>query len=217
MRNRSKLILAALTAALALGALVSAATATRLAVSNQLFRVTWKSLSFNGGSSFGQVLCPVTIEGTFHSRTIVKSVGALIGFVTSATVASSSCTGGSARVLQESLPWHVLYTGFEGTLPKIATLFVSMLGGKFQVHSNLNLQNCLYEATAANPMKGAINRNTSSGAAESLRPNENEPIPISSGNTEPFKCPPNGFLEGTSNTMGVQGNTSTKITVTLVA
>jgi hypothetical protein len=216
MRNRSKLILAALTAALALGALVSAATATRIAVSNQLFRVTWTGLSFNGGSSFGEVRCPVTIEGTFHSRTIVKNTSSLIGFVTSAAV-GSPCTGGTATILQGSLPWHIWYNGFTGRLPDITGIQLRMLSAAFKVKSNLNGQECLYTAEAASPMKGSVNRTTSTGVAESLRPDETAGIAITSGATGFAQCPTSGFLRGASNTIGVQGNTATKITVTLVA
>jgi hypothetical protein len=219
MRNRSKLILAALTAALALGALVSAATATRLAISNQLFRVTWTGLIFEGGSGSGQVRCPVTMEGTFHSRTIVKNTESLIGFVTSATIREPSCTGGLLTVLQASLPWHIWYDGFSGRLPNIREIHLRMLRAAFKMHSNLNGQECLYTATAASPMKGWINLNTTTGLVESLRPNEepNAGIPITSGNTGFLQCPTAGFLVGRSDTIGVQGNTATKITVTLVA
>jgi hypothetical protein len=216
MQGRLRLAFLALMATLALGALVETATATRLAASNQLARLTWTGLTFSGGSSFGEGRCPLTLEGTFHSRTIVKNTESLIGFITSATV-GSPCTGGTASILQASLPWHVWYDGFSGTLPRITEIRLRMLGVAFKVHSNLNGQECLYTATAANPFKGSVNRNTSTGVAESIRPNENAGIPITSGATGFAQCPTSGFVRGVSNTVGVQGNTATKITVTLVA
>jgi hypothetical protein len=217
MHTRTKLILAALAAAIALGALVAAATATRLAVSNQLVRITWnetRPLTFEGGASFGAVRCLLTMEGTFHSRTVVKSPEALIGFVTSATI--STCTGGSARALQATLPWHIFYGSFSGTLPRITEINVILVGTSFTVQSNLNGQECLYGATAGGPMKGAIVRNTTTGAAESLAPNENAGFPITSGNTSFANCPTVGFFKGSSATLTVQLST-TKVTVSLVA
>jgi hypothetical protein len=40
--------------------------------------------------------CPVAFEGSFHSSTIHKTVGALIAFMTRSTVVSGDCTGGTA-------------------------------------------------------------------------------------------------------------------------
>jgi hypothetical protein len=217
MHTRTKLILAALAAAIALGALVAAATATRLAVSNQLVRITWseaRPLVFEGGSSFGAVRCLLTMEGTFHSRTVAKSPEALIGFVTSATI--STCTGGSARALQASLPWHIFYESFSGTLPRITEINVILVGDAFVVHGNLNGQECLYSATAASPFKGAVVRNTTTGVAENLRPNESVGFAITSGNTSFLNCPTVGFFNGASATLTVQLST-TKVTVSLVA
>jgi hypothetical protein len=219
MRHRSKLMLAALAAALALGAIVTAATATRLAISNQLFRATWTEgvpLVIEGGAGLGTIRCPVTMEGTFHSRTVVKNTAALIGFITSATVFESSCTGGLLNPLQASLPWHVFYDGFSGTLPRITAIDVRVVGAAAIVHNNFGVS-CLFTSTAASPLKASLNRNTTTGVLESLTPNEAAEIPVTSGNLGFNGCPASVMLRGRSATLGIQRNTATRITVTLVA
>ncbi len=212
MRNRSKLLLAALTAALTLGALISTAGANRLALSNNAFRATWNPMVFGAGTGFGEVRCPVTIEGSFHSRTLSKNPEQLIGYVTSAIVNGARCAGGSARILTESLPWHLEYESFVGRLPRIEAVNLNVVGGKFLVRSNLLNIECLYTSTATEPMKGAVNLNTTTGVAENIRITEEPGIPKTSG---PAGCPNPGKLGGTTNSLTLQG-TATKITITLV-
>src|SRR5262245_54186380 len=114
MRTRSKLLLAGLTATIVLGAAVSTAYAGNLSVSEAGVRIVWTPLSLEAA---GQVIaCPVTLEGTFHRRSIVKRRGALIGAITRAIVrggrAAGECTGGTATALTNRLPWHITYEGF---------------------------------------------------------------------------------------------------------
>jgi hypothetical protein len=209
VRNRSKLVLVALTAALTLGALVGMASANRIAQSNQTFRSTWNALEFIG---FVTIRCHVTIEGSFHSRTISKVAEALVGYVSRAIVDEGHCTGGSARVLSESLPWHIRYASFTGTLPNITGIVLRQVNAAFQVSAVvLGAQvNCLFKSTAASPMRGTVE--VSGGVAQNLTP-EAAQIPRSSGSE--FSCGNSGRLGGTSTSLTVQGAT-TKITVTLV-
>jgi hypothetical protein len=67
------------------------------------------------------VACPVTIEGSYHSATIRKVRGALIGVITRAVINGNNppCEGGRATILQETLPWHITYDEFMGMLPNI--------------------------------------------------------------------------------------------------
>lgn len=211
MRNRTKLVLAALTAALTLGALVGMASANRIAQSSQSFRTTWNSLEFLG---FLTIRCHVTIEGSFHSRTISKVAEALVGYVSRAIVDEGHCTGGSARVLGANLPWHIRYESFTGTLPGITGINLRQVNAAFQVSGTLlgSQVNCLFTSSAASPMRGTVNVGTG-GVAESLTPEEAAPIPKTSGGE---LCGTSGRLRGTSTSMTVQG-AATKITVTLVA
>ena len=121
MRTSAKLGLTALMAALLLASAISTASARSLSVSNQNFRITWSSLEFQ---SLIIVRCRVTLEGSFHSRTIVKMARTLIGAITRATVDELDCTNGNGRPRNETLPWHVTYEGFAGTLPNITAVFV---------------------------------------------------------------------------------------------
>jgi hypothetical protein len=203
MRNRSKLALAALSAAMLLAVVVSVASANRLATSNQAWRATFTPMTFTGGGS--TVRCNVTLEGSFHSRTISKVVGQLVGYVTKATVSPHPCTGGDAEAAQESLPWHLRYNSFTGTLPNITTIVVEAISTRFWVESEIIGFGfrCFYRTN----IPGTINREAG-GAITTMRFNKTG-IATESG----FPCP-SGNLEGTGN-VTLQG-TTTKITVTLV-
>jgi hypothetical protein len=214
MRTRSKLLLAGLTAALAFGALISTSSANRLALSGQQFRATWNALRFIG---FVTVECHVTIEGSFHSRTISKVLEALVGYVSRVTVDSTNCTGGSARALTETLPWHIRYGGFTGTLPTIETILLRVINGQFLVQvAGIAPAKCLYTANATSPMRGIVR--LAGGVAESLRIEEPSAIPFTSG-TSSFACGSSGRLgnETVAHASLTEGPTTTKITVTLVA
>jgi hypothetical protein len=122
MRARSRLVLIALTASLIMGFAVSSASAGRLSVSNTRYRITWASLKIAGIEAGASVFCPVTLEGSFHSATIRKTRGALIGAVTRGKVKSESCFEGRAIILQETLPWHLTYESFSSALPRIEVI-----------------------------------------------------------------------------------------------
>ena len=130
MRTSAKLGLTALMAALLLASAISTASASRLSVSNQNIRVTWSSLEFQG---LVTVRCRVTLEGSFHSRTIVKVARTLIGAITRADVDEANCTNGIGRPRNETLPWHITYEGFTGTLPNIATVLVLLSRLRFNL------------------------------------------------------------------------------------
>jgi hypothetical protein len=153
----TKLILVGLTATIAMAFAVNAASANRLSVSNRNFRVVWTSLEFKEPAGFfGTVKCPVTLEGSFHYWTIAKREGALLGHVSRASVISASCTGGHATVLTESLPWHVTYQGFTGTLPDINEIALLLTGAKFKIESAL-AGNCLATTSVEHPALGKAN------------------------------------------------------------
>ena len=124
-------ILALLLFTLAIGT----ASANRLSTSGQTFRAVWTPLTFASAEEGGiQIRCNVTLEGTFHTTTITKETR-LIGYVTSTSFAHP-CEGfgeffmynGTERILGTtlgtSLPWHLTYEGFTGTLPNMRTLLV---------------------------------------------------------------------------------------------
>jgi hypothetical protein len=218
MRTRSKLILAGLTASLLMGLAVSSATAGRLSVSNTKFRVTWAALKFDGLEFESPVICPVTFEGSFHSATIRKTRGALIGAVTRAIVngAEPPCEGGRATILQESLPWHVTYESFGGTLPRIREVTLLLRRYEFRVEIFIGFGNiaCLYldQNRPEENLAGSLTVNETTGQITTLTPLLGRYAGWRSGSS---LCPRRGSLEGEGQVF-LLGSSTTRITVTLI-
>jgi hypothetical protein len=75
-----------------------------------------------------RIQCEATLEGTFHSRTISKVSGSLIGYVTSAFIGpTANCFEGVIAILRETLPWHVRFWKFQGALPSITGVFLEIV------------------------------------------------------------------------------------------
>jgi hypothetical protein len=159
MHKRSQLLLVVLGAAAVMAAAVSTASATRLASNSNTIRSTWAAMEFIA-EGVTTVRCPVTLEGTLHSRTISKVAGQLIGFIKVATVAEASCQNGKARVLSEKLPWHVRYESFGGTLPNISSINTQVIGAAFLVQTRVfGVEvSCLYTTSTTEPNIGKFNR-----------------------------------------------------------
>lgn len=124
----SKLLLAVVSATVLLGALVTSASANHLEISSQTSRATWTRWNFRSGS--GTFECEVVLSGSFHSRTIAKTAGSLIGYITEASV--TRCTRNGMTVNRESLPWHRTYKGFSGTLPNITGIEETIVGAEWR-------------------------------------------------------------------------------------
>jgi hypothetical protein len=180
--RHTKLILAGLTATVFMAFAVTSASANRLSITNHNFRVVWTSLEFQGtGGGFAAVLCPVTLEGSFHYNTIVKSLGALIGHVSRASVNSAGCTGGRATVLTASLPWHVQYQGFSGRLPNIERVRLLLANAAFLIEVTAILHFfCLSRTSVEHPAAGEANVEPG-GNITSLQPDPANNIPTVSG------------------------------------
>lgn len=168
-----KTLMAALAASLALFAAVSTAGAAHLSVSNQGFRVVYSPFIVDGFAN--EVRCDLTLEGSFSSPTIVKGSGTQIGSVSVARI-SRPCTGGEMWVyngaevlgittLASSLPWRVLYAGFEGTLPNITAMLTKLIGERLLVESTvLGVRvRCIYTSEELQPATGKLVRNTTTG------------------------------------------------------
>jgi hypothetical protein len=219
MRTHMKLILATLTASLLMGLAVSSATAGRLSTSNTRFRVTWNTLQFVVGAL--QQTCRVTLEGSFHSATIRKVAGSLIGAVTRAIVDSTNCRGTNepqrATLLQESLPWHVTYESFEGTLPNINSITLLLRRYEFQISATVEdvTGRCLYidGGFPEENMAGNITRNTTTGALSSLSTVRGRYASFVTGSPA-GACPMTSRIEGTGQVF-LLGNT-TRISITLI-
>jgi hypothetical protein len=212
MRNSVKLVLTALAAALLLASAVSSASARSLRVTSQLFRVTWSRLEFINTETGVTIRCQVTLEGSFHSATIAKVERALIGAITRATVKEASCTNGRARPNNETLPWHVTYENFAGTLPNITAVGLLLSRISFNLEIAGGLCTGRY-GIATDNISGTATRNTTSGAITTL-------APVAGRNTVTLErtisgiCPPRGSFSGTGEVF--QLNTTTRISVTLI-
>jgi hypothetical protein len=114
-------------AAIALCVATSAASANNLRISEQSFRLTWSAATIAAQPEAGfRVECPLTLEGSFHSLSTEKVVGQLLGYI--ARTSLGTCTGGTGTALTETLPWHIRYEGFTGSLPNITGVSAAFSG-----------------------------------------------------------------------------------------
>ena len=161
MKSRA-LLLATLGVATLLGAVVGAASARNLSASSQTLRANFfpflpaeperrpeQGESFEITSGFGTYRCNLTLEGSLHTRTMVKTIGSLIGYINAANMAG--CTFLETRVLRETLPWHVRYSGFTGILPEIRSIIDHVVGAGWRIRE-VNGVVCLGTSTAAEPL-----------------------------------------------------------------
>jgi hypothetical protein len=190
-------LFAVVVAAALLGALVATASAARLSSTSQTIRATFARVSFAGG--FGTNECALTLEGSFHSRTIAKTAGVLAGYVTSAIL--GSCIRGRGTILTASLPWHTRYASFAGTLPNITAIAATITGPQWQIQEPVFGVTCL---ASGGTLTATFNREA--GGALTT---------IVLGGSSPTNCGISGTLSGTSNAATVLG-AATRITVTLI-
>jgi len=148
MSTRSKLALIGLGAALIMAAAVGSASAGRYSISHgELFQLRWSSLRFQS-AGITEFECPVTLESSLHSRTITKTVGTLLGYITRASL--GRCITGSGTILSETLPWHVQYGGFNESLPRPRPI-INIVGLALRMNNALTGA-CLLRTTAAQPL-----------------------------------------------------------------
>jgi hypothetical protein len=195
-------VTAALAISLAiLGALVSSAFARNFSVSSASIRATYRSVEFGGG--FGTTHCDLSLEGSLHSRTIAKVLRSLIGYITRAII-QKPCLVGDFTVLAETLPWHMRYAGFTGTLPNISSFATNIVGlSLIAIEPSFGF-GCLFRTTAESPAIGTYNREAGGALTTAL---------ISG--TIPTSCGLNISVSGTSSMLTLLGATS-RLTVTLI-
>lgn len=208
MRQRTRAACTALVAALGLALAVGSASANRLSYSSQLFRIIWTSLTFSEAGGNFPISCPVTLEGSFHSTTFSKVRELLVGFITRASVNNAGCTEGQATILSESLPWHVRYQSFTGTLPAITGVRHYLIGAAFQIEPGLGIR-CLARSSEAFPAAGDATREAG-GNITSLSPDSTLAIPVTG-----TACPEAGIFSG-SGEVFVQGSNTTRVRLTLI-
>ena len=207
MTTKSTSVLATLAAILVLAAAAGLASANRLSYSTQAFRIIWSRLTFSESGGGIHISCPVTLEGSFHARTLTKT-RAYVAHITSAAVDDPNCQEGHASILEESLPWDVMYDSFRGRLPSITSVRHLLIGAAFEVAPGLEIR-CLAETSVEFPAAGEATREAG-GAITSLIPDSQLAIP-----TRGESCPALGIFAG-SGQVWVQGGTETRVTLTLI-
>jgi hypothetical protein len=156
MRTRSKLLLAALAAALLLAAHVGGASAA-LSVNERGFRIAWARFEVALANEFTveAVRCPVTLEGSFHSSTWSSLSEAQVGQMTRSSV--GLCTGGTLTVLAEALPWALRYVSTFGFPMSLRMSYIP-----FSMQVATARHTCLTRATLEEPAR-AVWRTDASG------------------------------------------------------
>jgi len=198
-----KVLLAVASATVLLGALASSASGRALSLSNQSMRATFSSVEVN---IFEEVRCQMTLESSFHSRTFGKVAGSLIGYITSAIVGPCSA-GTTATILRGTLPWHVRYAGFLGTLPNIISIRTNVVGAGLRI--GVSGFACLFRTTEVEPGIMTYGRNTTTQEITEASISGR----IRTG-SECFNLA--GTFRSGSAPVSLLGTSSTRITVTLI-
>lgn len=202
--RRASLI--ALVVAAGLVSHAASALAIKLALGEGTFRVAWTAMRFT--VSTASVSCNLTLEGSLHSRTLSKVERALVGHVTRASVAG--CSGGSATVLTETLPWHIQYGSFAGTLPNITSVSLRLIGASVRVSlREFGELTCLARTEANSPGVVIASRNEAGNIA-SMRLDETAAISMSPEGCNLFG---RGRLVGTSSAVTTPGGGAISLTL----
>ena len=187
--------------------------ARNFSISSSTFRQVYRSFEFES-EGIETIRCPVTMEGSMHARTFAKVERALIGYINRAVSNEGACTGGGRLTfLPESLPWHLINRGFEGSLPQISRHIRGAIGQGSIIRTVKNGVVCDYRIIDnSNGATARLNRNTTSGQITEMR--FTAAVMLVAG--DPLVCPwigPNNIRgEGTETVPG----TSTLITLTLI-
>jgi hypothetical protein len=207
--------------ALAAAAIVAAiAGARNLSMSDGNIRATFREFRSGGSGGSVDIRCPLTLEGSFHSRTYAKVRSTLVGQITRAAM-GHPCTGTGGemyvlngvevqegRAVPNSLPWHLRYFAFSGTLPRLSSVTFDIVGFSW-IYPPFG-EICLYRSTEANPARFVWNV-ASEGRVTGIQAESTPPVLLNSGG---FLCP-REITYANSGTIA-RLNTSTAITITLI-
>lgn len=212
---------AVLAAALLLASAVGSASARNLSTSNQNIRVTFTSIEL--GTESVIIRCPVTLEGSFHARTIAKVAGSLVGAVTRHQTKQESCTGGIAAGFNgteryngttpsSTLPWHLSYESFAGTLPNITSAQFLYSRFRFGIRDTSSFCTGQYGTAEDNIVVSATRE--AGGGITAVAPVEGRNVATLFRRDAGFTCPAIGRLIGSGQAM-LQG-TTTRVSITLI-
>lgn len=131
-----KLLFAALTTAILVAMFAGTASANRSFSVEPGGAITGTApVTFTGLPSGRRVTSTVTLRGNLH-RTISKVEGSLVGTITDCRVALGEAGFIFIRVRIDcnlTVPWHVRYVGFAGSLPSITSIRLLVLNVSFRI------------------------------------------------------------------------------------
>jgi hypothetical protein len=210
-------------ATLLLAAVTANASARSLSVSEQSFKATWASLEFVGGGA--TIRCRLTLEGSFHTRTIAKVERSLIGAISRAIFAHP-CTNGETwadngteteplGTAPNKLPYHLTYQSFTGTLPAISV--VNLLLSRFSYVTQTTILGLTCRGRYGNSTDNIIGEaaREAGGGITSLRPSTaaNRTSLVEQLGPNAI-CPAQGTFGGTATVANL--STGARLTVTLI-
>jgi len=221
MRARPASVVGLLIVVAALAVAVATASAGRFQFSGaeRGFRLVWPTfnISMSWNNNPRATTCPLTLEGSFHATTMRKVIMTLIGYITRASMPEASCTVGPtefpvrATLLRETLPWHVRYAAFAGTLPTITSMKLQFTGVSIFIHENSVVEwSCLYRTNAEAPMQYQFVREAG-GAITAVNA---EPVRQTAPLVGGFLCGESMTYEG--NASLTQAGLTNKVTLTLI-
>jgi hypothetical protein len=177
MASNRRILLASLVVAAFVLLQAGSAAAMRFEMPNgeRGFRFRWISLDFILGAN--TINCEIRLRGSFHSKTINKVTGALVGYVEEAIFINLCTNGGAARFLTENLPWHIRYASFSGSLPRINAINLQLIGMRAQIVP-MGGPTCLMTTTTINPLYLIAAVEESENTFASIAPNETVGIPV---------------------------------------
>lgn len=73
-----------------------------------------------------------------------------IGYVTRAI--GGACTGGSITMLTATLPWHLQYESYQGTLPRMTSIAVRLVNANIEIEPGAFI-GCLARTTEERPLR----------------------------------------------------------------
>ncbi|HEX7292286.1 MAG TPA: hypothetical protein VF250_14280 [Conexibacter sp.] len=177
---------AAVAAIVTLGIGVGSAAAEELWILGETFKVVMSALTFHA-EGVSEASCPITLEGSFTASTFVETPRTRIGSVTRGRL--GTCTGGSASILTETLPWSLQYDSYEGSGPEFTSMNTRVVGAGFS--ATLSGLTCLAGSEESQPMKARF-LHEAAGEIHEVRADESARIRLRG-----TFCIGNGWLSGT--------------------
>ncbi|MGB2711456.1 MAG: hypothetical protein WBC33_08050 [Conexibacter sp.] len=140
------------------------------------------------------VVSLITLRGSIH-RSILKVTGSLVGTVTDCRSSLGTAVGLGISVAigcALSLPWHLRYVGYIGTLPRILSVEIEILNIGFLLRDlpfGGTVFNCLYQ--------GNIRATFTENPGDRIRLSEASSIPTTTPRGAGCAENPSGTVRGT--------------------